>query len=84
MRERAESISNIIINSSPNAIFALNQELCNQEVNTTFRKMFNLESCTLIGKNIYEVLDCPDFEAVRENGSNILNKKYIVWREICI
>ncbi|HBM80914.1 MAG TPA: histidine kinase [Clostridiaceae bacterium] len=76
MRERAESISNIIINSTPNAIIALNQELCIQEINTTARKMFKLEKYDLIGKNIYNILDCPDFQTVKDTEENIFDKKY--------
>ncbi|MDK2800606.1 MAG: hypothetical protein PWP27_1226 [Clostridiales bacterium] len=76
MRERAESISNIIINSTPNAILALNESLCIQEFNLTAQKLFTVEKEDILGKYIYEVLDCPDFERVQETGQSILNKKY--------
>lgn len=76
MRERAESISNIIIGSSPNAIIAINDDLCIQEINMTARKMFNIENVDVHGKNIYEFLICPDFEVVKDTGIDILNKKY--------
>ena len=76
MRERAESMSNIIISASPNAIIAINDDLCIQEINITARKMFNIENVDVHGKNIYEFLICPDFEVVKDTGIDILNKKY--------
>jgi len=77
MRERAESISNIIINNTPNAIFALDKNLNIQEVNKTAQTMFNLASQNLEGKNILEILTCDKFEKVLESGQNIYDEKYI-------
>jgi PAS domain S-box-containing protein len=75
MRERAESISNIIINSTPNAIFALNEELQIQEINYSARKLFKLECAEVANKNIYEILDCPDISTVTDTKKNIYNQK---------
>lgn len=77
MRERAESISNIIINNTPNAIFALDKNLNIQEVNTSAQTMFNLGAQNLEGKNIVEILDCDGFEKVLETGENIYDEKYV-------
>lgn len=76
MRERAESISNIIIHSTPNAIIALNEELKIQEINQSAQQMFGLKKQDVLGKHIYDILDCPDFESVGETGKNILNQKF--------
>lgn len=75
MRQKAESISNIIINSSPNAILALNSELYIQEANNSVYRIFNLENIHLVGKNVFEFFDCPDFAIVRDTGKDILNQK---------
>jgi len=77
MRERAESISNIIINNTPNAIFALDKNLNIQEVNNSAQTMFNLGAQNLEGKNIVEVLNCDKFEKVLESGENIYDEKYV-------
>ncbi|MHB8064524.1 MAG: [Fe-Fe] hydrogenase large subunit C-terminal domain-containing protein, partial [Ruminiclostridium sp.] len=77
MRERAESISNIIINNTPNAIFALDKNLNIQEVNKSAKTMFNLGAQSLEGKNIVEILSCNKFEKVLESGENIYDEKYI-------
>ena len=77
MRESAESISNLIINSTPNAIFALNEDLTIKELNFSARKLFGFEGPDIIvGKKIFEAINCPDFEFVRKTGEAIINKKY--------
>jgi len=76
MRERAESISNIILHSTPNAIIALNKELKIQEYNFTARTLFKFDSEDMHGRYIYEILDCSDFIEVRETEQNILNRKF--------
>lgn len=76
MRERAESISNLIINTTPNAILALDSELRIQEMNTTAHKKFNLNMENVVGKSIYEVLQCEDFTKVLESGQSIYDRKY--------
>lgn len=76
LRERAESISNVIIHSTPNAIFALTENFIVQEANLAACKIFNLENESLQGKNIFDILDCLDIYLVNETENDILNKKY--------
>jgi len=77
MRESAESISNLIINSTPNAIFALNVDLTIKELNISARKLFGFDDPTIIiGQKIFDIIDCPDFEQVRKTREEIINKKY--------
>lgn len=76
MRERAESISNLILNTTPNAILALNDGLSIQEANPSAQKFFGSNSMSLIGKNVFEVLECEDFQTVIDSKENILDKKY--------
>jgi Na+-translocating ferredoxin:NAD+ oxidoreductase RNF subunit RnfB len=56
MRERAESISNIIINYTPYAIFALDESLKIQELNKSAQQMFNLGARNMNEKSILEIL----------------------------
>ena len=76
MREMAESISNVILSSTPNAIFALTEDLQIQEANLAARKMFNLDGGDLHNRNMFEILDCPDIFTVSETKENIINSKY--------
>ena len=75
MRERAESISNVIIHSTPNAIFAITEDFNIQEVNLAARKIFNLENDELHNKNIFEIIACPDIVLVNETKKDIMNNK---------
>lgn len=76
MREMAESISNVILGSTPNAIFALTEDLQIQEANSAARRMFNLDGGDLHNRNMFEILDCPDIFTVSETKENIINSKY--------
>lgn len=76
MRERAESMSNLIINTTPNAIFALDEKLCIQETNYSAQKIFGLNKSRLEGKSIYDVLECEDFQTAIDREENIYDKKY--------
>ncbi len=77
MREKAESISNIIINYTPYGIIALDENLNIQEANKSAKNMFKLNSTDVEGMNICEVLKCNLFEQVLESGENLYDEKYI-------
>lgn len=76
MRERAESISNLILNTTPNAIFALNEDLEIQEANLSALKLFSGGQSGLAGRNIFEVLACGSFQEVVDTKTNIYDQKY--------
>lgn len=76
IRERAESISNVIISSTPNAIFTLNGEFNITEANLSARKLFKLGLGELHNKNIFEILDCTDILTVNETKEDIYDSKY--------
>ncbi len=76
MKERAESISNLIIETTPHAIFALDSELCIHEVNNSARRMFRLDTQTVEGRKIHEILKCEDIEKVHQSGNNINASKF--------
>lgn len=77
MRERAESISNVIINSTPNAIFALSEEDLNiHEANSAAINLFKLDGLEYHNKNIYDILECSDILEVFESKHNIYNSKF--------
>lgn len=76
MRERAESISNLIINTTPNAIFALDTELRIQEANFSAHKILGLGDINLEGRSIFDVLACADFQNVIDSRESIYDRKY--------
>lgn len=76
MRERAESISNVITNSSPNAIFAVTDDMMIQEANASAKKFFNLHGLELSNKNIMDILNCNSINNVLETKIDLYNEKY--------
>ena len=76
MREKAESTSNLIFNSTPNGIIALDEDLIIQEVNISARILLNINEAEAIGKPIEEILECDDFHNVNAPGDNIYNRKH--------
>ncbi len=76
MRTRAESISNVIMSSTPNAIIAVNEELLIQEANTAAQRLFDLHYYEKQNKRITELLDCSDFQNVLESKEDIFDKKF--------
>lgn len=76
MRGKAESISNVIMHSTPNAIFALSKDFTIQEANMTAHKMFNLAWEETQNKSIFNLIDCQDIKEVSNTNENIINKKY--------
>jgi iron only hydrogenase large subunit-like protein/uncharacterized Fe-S cluster-containing protein len=76
MRERAESISNMIINFTPNAIFAVAEDMQIQEANLAARNIFRLNTEDIQNINIKDIFDCEDLTTVKDSKKDILNKKY--------
>lgn len=61
MKERAESISDKIINITPNAIVAVDMDLKIQQVNTAACEIFGLTPRDLMGQPVSRILDEFDF-----------------------
>jgi PAS domain S-box-containing protein len=81
MRERAESMSNLIINTTPDAIFALDKKLYIQEANSSALEMFGLGTTSLEGKSIYDVLDYDEnLDRTLKRKENVYNEKHFFGR----
>ncbi|MDF2655215.1 MAG: domain S-box [Bacillota bacterium] len=76
MRDRAESISNLIINSTPNAIIALDNKMDIQELNKAAREMFLLDSRVAEGSSIFEILACEDIARALRKKENFYDKRF--------
>ncbi len=75
MRNRAESLSNLIIESTPNAIIAVNMDMNVQVFNNGAEKMFKISSTDIIHKPLSLLFDDDDFKYVSKTKQNIINKK---------
>lgn len=73
MREKAESMSNVILENTPNAIFMLDQEFMVLQYNRAAGRMFDLTEAQTVGMPIELVLPAEDFELVRTTGNPVFN-----------
>lgn len=72
MREKAESISNIVIDNTPNGIIILNERLEIVEYNPAAAELFQLSGADYTGRPITDVFDCDDLTEVYRTGRDIL------------
>lgn len=80
MRERAESLSDKIIGSTPNAILVVGEDLSVQQINGAACRLFGLERPdAAVHKPVEDFLDPVDFIFVMEDGRPIRDRK--VWLE---
>ncbi len=75
VRERAESISNLIIDNTPNAIIALDCELKVQEINPAALDMFMIDKDDILGKPIEGFVPGSLYDDVISEGETARNHK---------
>lgn len=66
MRRRAESMSNLIISSTPNAIVAVDRDLNIVLVNPSFESVFRVSAESCVGQHVSVVMDPEPFRKVFE------------------
>jgi uncharacterized Fe-S cluster-containing protein len=82
MRERAESLSDKILGSTPNAILVVGEDLTVQQINGAGCRLLELPRPeAAVHKPVEEFLDPVDFIFVMEDGRPIKDRK--VWLEGC-
>jgi len=75
MRSRAESLTHVVLDVTPNAVFVIDQNLNIQSFSTSAERMFGRRRATVIGRPLREVLSVvDDFVQVRDSGQPILNQ----------
>ncbi len=79
VRQKAESMSNLIISSSPNAIIALNKELIITEVNPSVCELLKRGENQLIGERIEKVLMSDMY--YKEEGDGDIKKGQVEYPE---
>lgn len=80
MRNKAESLANIIFQYTPNAIFVLDEQLKVIEINPAAENLFNTKLTSIKEKPISILMEDSDFLDVLVNKINIMGKK-IVYKE---
>ncbi|MDF2819822.1 MAG: putative sensor protein [Clostridiales bacterium] len=75
MHEKATSMSNIVLSTSPNIILIVDREMKIAEFNSSAEKAFKKSKLEAKEMYLYEFIDHSDFEYVLETHTSILGKK---------
>ena len=75
LKDKAETLSDSIVNNTPNGIIVLNDQLEVQQINSAAMKIMNLNSATaILGDNVVRILDPIIFLEVMESGKGVYNE----------
>ena len=79
LKDKAESFSDNIINNTPNAIIALNENLEVQQINKSALKLMNIPRASdVMGEQVIRIRDPVDFMEVMQTGKAIRDeRKYL-------
>ncbi len=77
MRSRAESLANLVLQSTANAIIVVDKELVIQDFNPAAERMFVRQASKVIGLPVGQIIPDEDFRAVRDSGEWVVGKRVI-------
>lgn len=75
MRSKAERLSNLIFEHSPNVILLLDESLSVVDANPTAEKIFMISNQEIKGKAISTFIDDQDFQGVVDSKESVMDKK---------
>lgn len=78
MRNKAERISNISFDYSPNILFIVDEDLNIIDINPKAEDTFNAKAENMVGKNLSLLIPVADFKTVIESGCDIIGKKVVL------
>jgi uncharacterized Fe-S cluster-containing protein len=77
MRDKAENMANLIIDTTPNAIIVVDLNMIVKEFNNAAENIFGVKSFAIKGKSISTIMDDSIFyEAIGQNGCLRIKKEY--------
>lgn len=78
MRTKAESLSNLVVDNSMDAIVVIDNDLIVQDFNQMAQAYFRVTKQEMLGRSLSRVIECNDIiEAIAENGKReVLGKSY--------
>jgi iron only hydrogenase large subunit-like protein len=75
MRARAESLNNVVMDATPNAILIVDRDLRVQDLSPSAAQLFNCSRAASRGQPLADILPVvDDFIAVRQTGQSLLNQ----------
>lgn len=73
--EKAHSMANVVMETTPNAIFILDNDLKIMEFNRMAEKFFGISKESALNAYVFEIMDSKDFEDVFKSHQSILRRK---------
>lgn len=76
LKDKAESFSDAIVNSSPNGLIVLNEQLEVQQINEAAKKIMNIRyDSDIVGDQVVRILDPAAFMQVMNTGRDIHDER---------
>ncbi len=76
LKDKAESFSDTIVNSSPNGLIVLNENLEVQQINKSAMELMNIRYASdVLGDYVIRILDPTVFENVLNTGRGVTNQR---------
>ena len=76
LKDKAESFSDAIVNSSPNGLIVLNEQLEVQQINEAAKKIMNIRSDSdILGDQVVRILDPAVFMRVLSTGKDVRDER---------
>lgn len=75
LHEKAQSLSNVVLETTPNIIFIVDEDLKVIEFNQAAEQYFKKSRTEALQMYLYELMDHSDFESVLETHQNITGKR---------
>ena len=76
LKDKAESFSDTIVNSTPDGLVVLNEDLEVQQINNAARKIMNIRSASdVLGEPVVRILDPTVFLQVKRSGRTVRDQR---------
>ncbi len=73
--EKAHSMANVVMETTPNAIFILDSDLKILEFNRMAQKFFGISKEDALKSYVFEIMETQDFDHVLKSHTNILRRR---------
>ncbi|MGN6712800.1 [Fe-Fe] hydrogenase large subunit C-terminal domain-containing protein [Anaerocolumna jejuensis] len=78
MHEKAQSMANVVLDTTPNILIIADTEMRIVEFNTAAEKYFHITHAKALDMYLYELLDSTDFEEVVSTKTSVFGKKVAI------
>lgn len=76
LKDKAESFSDAVVNSSPNGLIVVNEQMEVQQINEAAKKLMNIRyDSDIVGDQVVRILDPASFMQVLNTGRNIHDER---------